>query len=85
MSMMDLLDTVDLMDGDYKDRFRAEYIQLAIRLERLITMLKRLDRGVLEFEPTCPEDMLWKQAHIMEDYKIILEERAVLEGIDLDI
>ena len=37
---MELTDTVALMNGsDFKDRFRAEYLQLSIRLSKLEAML----------------------------------------------
>ena len=84
--MMDLVDTVDLMmSEDYKDRFVAEYAQLAIRRERLAAMLHKYDHGTLDFTPTCPIELLREQLDAMEDYMSILEKRAILEGIDLDI
>ena len=84
--MMDLVDTVDLMmSEDYKDRFVAEYAQLAIRRERLAAMLHKYDHGALDFTPTCPIELLREQLDAMEDYMSILEKRAILEGIDLDI
>lgn len=84
--MMDLVDTVDLMmSEDYKDRFVAEYAQLAMRHERLMAMLCKYDHGTLDFTPTCPIDLLREQVDVMEDYMAILEKRAILEGIDLDI
>lgn len=39
---MELKDTIELMQSsDYKDRFKAEYFQVAIRLQKLDDMLKK--------------------------------------------
>lgn len=81
---MVLADTVEMMtSADYKERFKAEYHQLKIRVEGLEKMLEKYKAGVLEFNPTCPYDMLYTQLRHMKGYKLILEERAVLEGINL--
>lgn len=81
---MELKDTVELMDSeDYKDRFKAEYLQTKIRCEKLHTMLIKLDAGKLEFTPTCPTINLKQQERAMQDYLKTLEIRAVIEGIDL--
>lgn len=43
---MELKDTVTLMvSSDYKERFKAEYYQLKIRLEKLKCMLQKWDNG----------------------------------------
>lgn len=69
---------------DYKERFKAEYWQLKHRVFGLGVMLSDWDYGQLDFEPTCPKDLLESQLKVMESYKTILEERAILEGIDLE-
>ena len=52
---MELKDTIKMMESaDYKDRFAAEYSQLAIRHKKLIAMLEKWDNGTLPFTPTCP-------------------------------
>lgn len=39
---MELKDTIDLMNSsDYKDRFKAEYWQVKIRLEKLRKMIAK--------------------------------------------
>lgn len=82
----DLMDTVDMMcSDDYKERFRAEYAQLALRHERLRVMVSRYHAGLLDFVPTYPIDILERQIDCMSEYQAILEKRAILEGIDLDI
>ena len=43
---MELKDTTTLMvSSDYKERFKAEYYQLKIRLEKLKCMLQKWDKG----------------------------------------
>ena len=52
---MELKDTISMMESaDYKERFKAEYEQLRIRLEKLNAMLDKWDAGTLSFNPTCP-------------------------------
>ena len=80
---MELKDTVDMMNSpDYKERFKAEYVQLAIRIEKLDSMLMRWDAGELDFEPTCSYDLLASQLHAMTAYLHILKMRGEIEGID---
>ena len=83
---MELKDTIEMMQSDdYKERFKAEYHQLAIRLDKLDKMLEKHENGTLEFEPTCPISLLVEQRDAMADYLCILEEGAEIEGIDLGI
>lgn len=57
----DLSGTVKLMtDDDYRNRFRAEYYQLKIRLEHLNAMLDEYRKGTLGYEPDCPFDVLYR-------------------------
>lgn len=81
---MELKNTVDLMLSDnYKDRFKAEYYQLKIRIERLYELLVRYDAGTLGFVPDCPIGLLKDQLNIMRDYLYALQVRAEKEGIEL--
>lgn len=81
---MILGETVELMNStDYKERFRAEYLQLVIRYRGLSQMLRKWDNGTLDFEPTCPRSTYNMQINAMTDYIGVLEARAVMEGIDL--
>ena len=83
---MKLSDTVEMMNStDYKERFKAEYNQLAIRYKGLKTMLDKWDNGTLQFEPTCPRSTYNMQIKAMTDYLAVLEARAVMENIVLDI
>ena len=81
---MELTDTAELMaSSDYKDRFKAEYGQVAIRCEKLKAMLEKWDRGELNFMPTCPRSLYELQVRAMEDYIAVLQARAVIEGVAL--
>lgn len=82
---MKLADTVEMMNSsDYKERFKAEYAQLAIRYYGLRNMLEKWDNGILEFEPTCPRSTYNLQIKAMTDYIAVLEARAVMENVDLE-
>lgn len=72
-----------MMSTDYKERFRAEYNQVCIRGRKLKQMLQDWEAGRLMFKPTCPKEMLIKQLEVMLEYTAILEERALLEGVEL--
>ena len=81
---MKLKDTVEMMNSaDYKERFKAEYLQLEIRANGLRSMLKKYKDGTLTFKPSCSYDLLNGQLKSMEMYAQYLEERAEIEGIDL--
>ena len=69
---------------DFKDRFKAEYKQLVIRAEGLSNMLAKMKNGTLEFAPKCSYEILNRQLEYMKDYKGVLEERASIEGINLE-
>ena len=81
---MELKDTVEMMNSaDYKERFKAEYLQLEIRVNGLRNMLKKYKDGTLTFKPSCSYDLLNGQLKAMELYATYLDERAEIEGIDL--
>lgn len=83
---MKLNETVEMMNSaDYKERFKAEYAQLVIRYKGLKGMLEKWDNGTLSFEPTCPRSTYNMQIRAMTDYIAVLEARAVMENIVLDI
>lgn len=84
MKITELKETSALMESpDYKDRFRAEYYQVAIRHEKLKAMLDKWDKGELSFTPTCSRATYDFQMRAMEDYIAILAERADIEHIEL--
>ena len=82
--MMKLRDTIELMTSDdYRERFAAEYWQLRIRWEKLSDLLNDWEEGKLDFEPTCPRELLERQVLYMYRYMEILQERAEMEYVDL--
>ena len=81
---MELKDTIELMQSkDYKERFKAEYRQLEIRIYKLEKMLVKYDAGTLGFNPDCSIALLKDQLSIMRDYLYALQVRAEIEGIEL--
>ena len=82
---MRLSETVELMNSaDYKDRFKAEYLQLKIRMDGLEKMLVKYKEGTLDFTPSCSYHLLYRQLQNMKSYALSLRERAEIEKIDLD-
>ena len=69
---------------DYKLRMVKEYKELKDKYDKLHAMLVKYDAGTLDFTPTCPIDLLRKQASVMGQYLYILETRAVIENVDLN-
>lgn len=83
--MNKLSETVEMMNSaDYKERFKAEYLQLNIRMKGLSNMLKKYKEGTLIFKPSCSYDLLNGQFKAMDMYASYLEERAEIEGIILN-
>ena len=83
--MMELRDTIKMMDsGDYKERFKAEYLQTKIRYEKLHKMVIKYEAKTLSFTPSCSIDLLKEQKKHMGNYLYCLEVRAEIEGIDLE-
>ena len=84
LKVTDLKDTAEMMSSaDYKERFKAEYYQTAIRYKKLTAMLDKWDNGTLAFSPTCPRSTYNIQIKAMADYLAVLEARAVMEGVEL--
>lgn len=82
---MILSDTIEMMNStDYKERFRAEYNQLKIRMNGLGNMLKKYKDGTLIFTPSCSYDLLNAQFKAMDLYASFLEDRAKVEDIELN-
>jgi len=63
-----------MVSPDYKERFKAEYIQLKNRLEGLKRMLDAWDNGTLAFTPTCPRDLYDVQESAMRMYLDVLKD-----------
>lgn len=83
--MNKLSETVEMMNSsDYKERFKAEYLQLKIRMKGLSNMLEKYKEGTLNFKPSCSYDLLDGQLKAMDMYASYLEERAEIEDIILN-
>lgn len=83
---MKLNETVEMMNSnDFKERFKAEYYQLKIRICKLDNMLYKYELGELPFEPNCSYDLLNGQLKAMRLYQSYLIERAKIENIEIDI
>lgn len=81
---MKLIDTIEMMNSaDYKERFKAEYLQLKIRMNGLSAMLDKYKAGTLDFKPSCSYELLDGQHRAMKWYADYLEARAYIEHIDL--
>lgn len=83
--VISLVETSEMMASkDYKERFRAEYFQLTIRIDGLNKMLEKYKAGTLPFTPTCSYEVLDLQLYSMLIYKNVLVKRAEIEKIDLE-
>ena len=87
---MELKDTVKMMESaDYKERFKAEFLQTKISFNTRIEAAHKTrfaKPGSMVEEPAhdCPLDVLREQQSIMGQYLHMLELRAVIEGIELN-
>lgn len=68
--------------SDYKQRMVEEYFQLRERANKLGLMIGNYHGGTLDFEPTCPIELLETQYYTMCAYLKILEQRAKIEGVE---
>ena len=81
---MNLQDTVEMMNSsDYKERFKAEFYQLKLRIDGLEAMLTKYENGTLEFTPSSDIALLKTQIATMVAYENILKMRAKQESIEL--
>lgn len=80
---MGLMGMSEVDNDDYREQFKAEYRQVAIRRSKLKTMLSKWDNGLLKFSPNCPRGIYDIQLRAMDEYIAVLEARAIIEGIQL--
>ena len=66
---------------DWQQRFVLEYKELLIKTVKLGNMLDNWDN--LNFTPKCSKSLLSAQYNTMKAYLSILDERAVIESVDL--
>ena len=82
---MELKDTIELMNSkDYKERFKAEYLQAKIRYDKLDAMTVKYEAGTLNFTPSCSLELLKEQKKYMGNYIRILRIRAEIENVELN-
>lgn len=82
---MKLVDTIKMMSSPvYQERFRAEFMQLDIRIKALSNVIERYNNGTLHFTPDCNIEMLMEQLVHMRNYRDILKQRAIIENINLE-
>lgn len=78
-----------MSSSDYKDRFLGEYLQLKVRYEKLKSFCNKIEVAeMIGSEPPkhdCPIELLREQQKYMGLYLSILEKRALIEDIDLDL
>lgn len=67
---------------DWQQRFVIEYKELLEKTTKLGNMLNNWDN--LNFVPKCSKSLLSAQYNTMKAYLSILEERAVIESVNLD-
>lgn len=74
---------------NYRNRFFGEYWQTKIRYEKLKNFNNKIEAAILaeteEPKHDCPLALLKKQQSAMGEYLHILELRAEIENIDLNI
>ena len=79
-----LQETVYAMTSDdYKQRFIAEYAQVAIRANKLSDIINRYFNDALDFKLECGIWLLVEQYMVMKHYIEILQKRAEIENINL--
>ena len=72
-----------MVSPDYKERFRAEFIQVFNRFANLCKMCEKWDKGELDFTPTCARYTYNKQIFFMREYLAVLLERSKVEHVDV--
>ena len=74
---------LDKYEPDYKVRMKNEYWQLKDRYSKLHNIITKYEAGTLDFELSCPVDLLREQKQAMGHYLHCLEIRAEIEDIKL--
>lgn len=70
---------------DWKERFVHEYKELKERYNKLHKMIIKYEAGTLDFTPNCSLELLKEQKRYMGEYLRVLEIRAEIEDIDLEV
>lgn len=81
---MELKDTIELMTStDWKERFKAEYLQCVIRLKKLIDYIHELEDGTKPMNYEGEKLLLGAQYGYMVSYIHALEDQSYCLGIEL--
>lgn len=81
---MKLKDTIELMTStDWKERFKAEYLQCVIRLKKLIDYIHELEDGTKPMNYEGEKLLLGAQYGYMVSYIHALEDQSYCLGIEL--
>ena len=70
---------------DWKERVVQEYKELKERYNKLHKMIIKYEAGTLDFTPNCSLELLKEQKKYMGEYLRVLEIRAEIEDIDLEV
>ncbi|MBQ8603883.1 MAG: hypothetical protein IJ410_03445 [Oscillospiraceae bacterium] len=82
---MELKDTVNLMlSDDWRDRLKAEWLQVKIRHERLIGFIEAADQGKTNYRSEEGRAVLKSQRDMMANYMTVLEWRMKDAGIEFE-
>lgn len=69
----------------YQVRMLSEYRELKDRYQKLHKIIVKYEAGTLDFELACSIELLKRQAKAMGEYLYILEVRAEIEDLALEI
>lgn len=92
MDNLNLNDTVKpMLSDDYRERLKAEYWQLRIRIKKLSKFLDEHENGFVDLDVGFIDpdigmnyrSLLCMQLAYMISYKNILEQRAIVDDIEL--
>lgn len=70
---------------NWKERVVQEYKELKERYNKLHKMIIKYEAGTLDFTPNCSLGLLKEQEMYMGEYLRVLEIRAEIEDIDLEV
>lgn len=74
-----------MVSSDWKERLKAEWAQLCIRMERLDNFRDKFREEEIDFIPKWGERLLCDQLRAMRTYRDCLLQYAKLEGVELDM
>lgn len=82
---MRLEDTVEgMLSNDWRERLKAEWAQLCIRMEQLDSFRDKFRADQIDFIPKFSERLLCDQLRAMRMYRDMLLGYAEIEGVELD-